>query len=82
MKIVTPASYTKIFTVTTGTSSVVSAHRGLLLVVGSTNGSVTFTMQDGSTQAITGIPANTVLILPLIIKFLNTATNVTVYGLL
>jgi hypothetical protein len=83
MKPVTPASYVKIFSITSSNSVVVSPHRGLLLVTSGSAGSLTVTLQDGSSQQVTNIAANTVFILPLIVKFVNTATtNVTVYGLL
>ena len=83
MKPVTPASYIKIFTITPNDSTLVSPHRGLLLVTTGSAGSLTVKLQDGSTQQVTNIAANTVFILPLIVKNVTTATNnVTVYGLL
>jgi len=83
MKPVTPASYVKIFEIIKSDSIVVSPHRGLLLVTSGSTGSLAVTLQDGSTQTVTNIAANTVFILPLIVKFVNASTaNVTVYGLL
>jgi len=83
MKPVTPASYVKIFSITKSDSIVVSPHRGLLLVTSGSTGSLTVTLQDGSSQQVSNIAANTVFILPLIVKFVNASTaNVTVYGLL
>ena len=83
MKPVTPASYVKIFTITPNNSALVPSHRGLLLVTTGSVGSLVVTLQDGSTQTVSNIAANTVFILPLIVKHVTTATtNVTVYGLL
>lgn len=81
MKIVTPPSYVKIFSMTASGSAVQPTHRGLLLVSSGSAGSIAVTLQDGSTQTISNIPANTIFILPLVIKYLTSATNVTVYGL-
>ena len=83
MKPVTPASYIKIFTITPNDSTLVSPHRGLLLVTAGSAGSLVVTLQDGSNQTVSNIAANTVFILPLIVKHVRAATsNVTVYGLL
>jgi len=83
MKPVTPASYGKVFTITASNSVVVSPHRGLLLVTTGSVGSLVVTLQDGSSQTVSNIPANTIFILPLIVKYVNTSTsNVTAYGLL
>ena len=83
MKIVTPASYTKIFNITANTNGV-SAHRGLLIVNTSTTtaGSVAMTFQDGSSQTVANIPPNTIFILPVVVKNIGTLTNTTIYGLL
>lgn len=83
MKPITPASYGKVFSVTASNTTIVPPHRGLLLVTTSSVGSLAVTLQDGSTQTVSNIAANTVFILPLIVKYVNTSTsNVTVYGLL
>lgn len=81
MKIVTPASYIKIFGITPSASTV-SPHRGLLVTTGASNGSMSVTLQDGTVVTNITIPANTVFILPLTVKSLTATTGLTAYGLL
>jgi hypothetical protein len=84
MKIATPPSYIKVFAITPNDSNIVSSHRGLLVTT-TTLTTLSFGLQDGSTQTVANIPANTVFILPLIVKYVRTTSasgTYSIYGLL
>ena len=84
MKVATPPSYIKVFAITPNDSNIVSTHRGLLITT-TTLTTLSFGLQDGSTQTVANIPANTVFILPLIVKYVRTTSasgSFNIYGLL
>jgi hypothetical protein len=86
MKVISPPSYTKVFAITPtdSTATVVGTHRGLLVTT-TTVTTLSFVLQDGSAQTVANIPANTVFILPLIVKFVKqtgASGSYNIYGLL
>lgn len=86
MKVPTPPSYSKVFAITPNdsTSAIVSPHRGLLITT-TTATTLSFGLVDGTTQTVANIPANTVFILPLIVKYVKTtgaSGSYNIYGLL
>jgi len=86
MKVITPTSYQKMFTITAG-SNVVSPQRALFLVITNSSNSIAFTFQDGSTLTLSDLTTASGtttgnIILPLSVAKVTAATNITVYGMI
>lgn len=88
MKSNSPASYFHMFNVYTGltlSGYTLPPHRGLFIIGGTTNlTGITFENMDGTTAGL-GVLSGTAVVLPLIIKKITAAQNISntrIYGLL